>query len=63
MRILLPLLLVTAFATAEPAQDIIALNYAGDVYSIDPASGADRFIGASGEVNLNSMARNGTGTL
>lgn len=45
------------------AQDVIAVNWTGDAFEIDSTTGAGSMIGPTGFTRLNSMARDGSGTL
>lgn len=46
-----------------PAQDLLGVNFAGDVFAIDSATGVETRLGAAGVTQLNSLARRSDGRI
>lgn len=53
---LLGTLFALSFAAALPAQELLAVNFAGQAFGVDPNTGQARVIGATGVPSLNAMA-------
>lgn len=50
-------LLLACLAAAAPAQDLIALNFAGEVFALDSATGQGVRLGSTGAVGHNSLVK------
>ena len=52
-----------SLASPAVADDAIAVNWDGNVYTVDTATGAGTFLNASGFIQINAMAKSPDGTL
>lgn len=57
MKKTLSLLSLLAFAAPSAAQDVIGVDWSGDTYRINLATGAGSFLGSSGFSQVNAMAK------